>query len=184
MDRRKFTGIITGLTAVAALGNAATSVQNSKPQSKSSAANVNTITNILHTGISTTDIDRSIHFYRDLMGMELTYDVRKFKGEVYDLMFQFKGTYGKAATLTQGDFNIELFEFENPKPQPRKDLRPVFEPGIYHTCFQVPDVQREYERLRDAGVYFHTPPYRVDGEGIVTYGRDPDGNIVEIVELI
>ena len=179
MDRRKFTSVITGLTAAAALGDVNSALEDIKPKYAHNRAKAN----ILHTGISTMDIERSIRFYQNMLGMALTIPIREFRGEVYDIMFQYKGAYGKAATLSLGNINIELFEFENPKPKQRQDMRPAFEPGIYHICFQVSDAQKEYERIRDAGVYFHAPPYRVDGEGLVTYGRDPDGNIFELLEL-
>jgi extradiol dioxygenase family protein len=46
----------------------------------------------------------------------------------------------------------------------------------------------EYERLERAGVAFHCPPQSlVDeklGESVlVTYGRDPDGNIFELMQV-
>jgi glyoxylase I family protein len=47
----------------------------------------------------------------------------------------------------------------------------------------VPDLDREYERLRDRGVRFHSPPQDL-GAGIrCVYSRDPDGNVVELQEL-
>lgn len=182
MHRRKLIGTAIVVMAIAGLGVGVLAVDNTKQDTPQSIKN--TIMNISHTGISTTDIERSVHFYRDLMGMELAGEISAFKGDVYDVLFQFKGTYGKVATLRLGGSSIELFEFENPRSKPRQSLRPVFTSGIYHICFQVADVKKEYERLKSAGVSFHSPPWTVEGVAKVTYGRDPDGNVFEMLELI
>ena len=41
---------------------------------------------------------------------------------------------------------------------------------------------REYQRLRDAGMRFHSPPLDA-GPTRCCYGRDPDGNVVELLEF-
>ena len=62
--------------------------------------------------------------------------------------------------------------------------RPACDAGITHICFDVINVDEEYERLLDAGITFHTPPVDVGGVVRTTYGRDPDGNIFELQEII
>ena len=50
-------------------------------------------------------------------------------------------------------------------------------------AFDVIDIFSEYERLKKAGVPFHTEPQTV-GLFRSTYGRDPDGNIFELQEVL
>ena len=54
--------------------------------------------------------------------------------------------------------------------------------------FDVKDIDVEYERLVNAGVKFHTPPPKSDqlggGKIRATYGRDPDGNVIELQEVL
>jgi predicted enzyme related to lactoylglutathione lyase len=50
-------------------------------------------------------------------------------------------------------------------------------------CFDVDDVEAEYQRLLAAGVRFHTPPQDF-GSARATYGRDPDGNVFELQQLM
>ena len=45
------------------------------------------------------------------------------------------------------------------------------------------DIQAEYERLSAAGMRFHCPPLDM-GAVKATYGRDPDGNVVELQEIL
>ena len=59
-------------------------------------------------------------------------------------------------------------------------MRPVCDHGITHLALQVSDIEAEHQRLADAGMFFHCPP----GEQIrAIYGRDPDGNVVELMEV-
>ena len=46
----------------------------------------------------------------------------------------------------------------------------------------VTDIAAEYARLKAAGMVFHCPPQTRSGLR-VTYGRDPDGNVVELLEV-
>lgn len=56
-------------------------------------------------------------------------------------------------------------------------------PGITHFCVEVSDIESEYERLKAAGASFHCPPLDFSGEAMATYGRDPDGNVFELLQM-
>ncbi len=54
--------------------------------------------------------------------------------------------------------------------------------GIHHTAISCIDIDGEYERLKAGGMNFHCEP--VDyGSCRCTYGRDPDGNVIELIEV-
>ena len=55
--------------------------------------------------------------------------------------------------------------------------------GITHLCLDVSDIDAEYARLKGAGMRFHCPPQDL-GAARATYGRDPDGNVVELQEVM
>jgi len=50
-------------------------------------------------------------------------------------------------------------------------------------CFDVTDIHGEYARLQGMGVQFTCPPQSL-GTVLATYGRDPDGNIFELQEIL
>lgn len=136
---------------------------------------------INHLGIASADIEKSLKFYRDLMGMEVQDDAR-FEGEIYDNLFAVKGARGRVVALKLGQVVLELFDFEQPRTKAEGAVPPVWKRGINHISFQVADVQKEYERLKAAGITFHCPPQHKGGAA-ATYGRDPDGNIFELLQL-
>ena len=79
--------------------------------------------------------------------------------------------------------NIELFQFSTPSIQLGDKIRSVAKPGLSHICFNVDNCQYEYDRLVEKGMTFNAPPMTMPRGGVFTYGRDPDGNIVELLQV-
>jgi catechol 2,3-dioxygenase-like lactoylglutathione lyase family enzyme len=139
---------------------------------------------IHHTAISTGDLERSLSFYRDLLGFR---EVDRFSwrrgSSIVDAVTGLKDSAAKVALLRLENAFIELFEYESPRPKQGDPNRPVCDHGITHLCLEVTDIDAEYERLTEAGMVFHTKPV-AGGRGVrATYGRDPDGNVIELLEL-
>lgn len=142
------------------------------------------IRGIHHTAISTPDIERALGFYRDLLGAEIVTDFEWLPGlEVADRIIGLSGSSARAVMLRLGNAMVEIFEFRSPTPQPGDPERPVCDHGITHICLDVSDVDEEYERLLKAGMRFHCPPQDL-GAVRTTYGRDPDGNVIELQEVL
>lgn len=139
------------------------------------------IKNFNHVGISVVNLERSIAFYRDLLGMEVVVETT-FGGEQYASILGLKETNGKVAFLKSGSTQLELFEFLTPKPVSAPPDRLVSHHGISHFCIEVADIAFTYERLRLAGVVFHCPPLSFSDDSKATYARDPDGNVFELLE--
>ena len=138
---------------------------------------------INHVGIATSDIERSIRFYRDLLGMELLGQVTQVDDNaLYNHIFGLQKVQAKGAMLRLGDMQLELWQFQRPRGKVTDPMQPVNDPRINHICFEVADLQKEYERLKAAGISFHYPPQDFGGPRAV-YGRDPDGNVFELIEL-
>jgi catechol 2,3-dioxygenase-like lactoylglutathione lyase family enzyme len=142
------------------------------------------IRGIHHTAISTGDLDRALKFYRDLLGFEVAIEFEWPKGtEFADSITGLKDSAARTAMLKAGNMMIEIFEYSSPAPQEGDPARPVCDHGITHICVDVVDIEAEYERLKAAGMTFHCPPQDL-GISKATYGRDPDGNVVELQEVL
>jgi catechol 2,3-dioxygenase-like lactoylglutathione lyase family enzyme len=141
------------------------------------------IRGIHHAAISTGDLQRALAFYRDLLGFETVFEGGWPAGvEVADNITGLSGSSAQLAMLRAGNAFIELFQYASPAPSPGDPNRPVCDHGVTHICLDVTDVDAEYERLMAAGMRFHCPPQDLGGSR-VTYGRDPDGNVVELQEI-
>ena len=142
------------------------------------------IRGVHHTAISTGNLDRSLAFYRDLLGFEVAIEFEWSKGtEFADSITGLTDSAARTAMLKAGNMMLELFEYSSPTPKQGDLRRPVCDHGITHICVDVVDIDSEYERLRSAGMTFHCPPQDL-GIAKATYGRDPDGNVVELQEIL
>lgn len=142
------------------------------------------IKSIDHVAISTPNIDRLSAFYRDTLGFKDVFDQKWTAGNtIADRIIGLRDSEARVVMLRLGKVRLELFEFHHPTPRTADVSRPACDHGITHLCLAVADIHAEYERLRAAGMEFHCPPQDVAGETIrATYGRDPDGNIIELIE--
>ena len=139
---------------------------------------------IHHVAISTPDIEKLMGFYTETLGFTRM-GVQQWSPGMnrIDAIVGLKGSSAKVGMVRLGDVIVEMFEFATPAPSPKDPNYPVNNHGLTHICLLVDDAVSEYERLSKAGMRFHAPP-QVIGDTSSTYGRDPDGNVVEILELM
>jgi catechol 2,3-dioxygenase-like lactoylglutathione lyase family enzyme len=140
------------------------------------------ITGISHVGISVANLERSIGFYRDLLGMRLIQEV-PMRGASYDAIMGLKGTEGRIAVLRTQDLEIELLEFKRPAPRPADPGRHVSDQGISHFAIHVKDIAGLHARLEAAGVRFHSAlVHFASCNTTAAYFCDPDGNFIEMLQ--
>lgn len=141
------------------------------------------IRGIHHTSIATRNLDRLLDFYVTLIGLQPTTDWTWQDEATMDATVGLENTKGRVVMLNAGNAFVEIFEYRSPMPGPGDSARRVCDPAITHICFDVVDVEAEYERLHAAGVPFFSSPQRISYVH-TCYARDPDGNIVEFQELL
>lgn len=119
-------------------------------------------TRIGHVHLKVTDLDRSIAFYRDVIGLEVTQ------------------RYGiQAAFLSAGGYHhhigLNTWHSEGgPRPDPRA-------PGLYHTAFLYPDrkaLAAAFQLALDHGIELEGAADHGVSEAL--YFSDPDGNGIEL----
>lgn len=135
-----------------------------------------------HAALSTPDLDRCVAFYRDLLGCEVAWEFGWPAGSPdADDITGLRDSAARAVMLKLGGSFLEVFEFGSPAAPEREGLRPVHAHGITHVAVEVKNLQAEYARLKAAGMHFHCEP-KAQASGFVVYGRDPDGNVLELIE--
>ena len=140
------------------------------------------ISAIHHVGLSTPDIDRATEFYTSMFGFEVLNSGGWGPGNtVRDRQLHATGSSARSAMLGRDGMRIELREYAHPVGRPKAVDAAVVDHGINHCCFAVDDVHAEYARLLAAGVVFDCEPLEVSPGVTLTYGRDPDGNVFELL---
>ncbi len=146
------------------------------------------INGVHHVALSTGDLDRLVAFYTEHLGFEVVMDTAWSDRPAIDDILGLKGTAARQKMLRAGNAYVEVFEFSAPEPEPGDPKRPVCNHGYTHFCLDVTDIDAEYERLSAAGMTFHCPPAPSNRMGSgklrATYGRDPDGNVIELQEVL
>jgi catechol 2,3-dioxygenase-like lactoylglutathione lyase family enzyme len=143
------------------------------------------IRGVHHTAISTPDLDRIVHFYRDVVGFE---EVGEFAWPAgfaeIDRKLGLGASSARGRLLRAANTFLEFFEYgPETDPSPAVPRRAAADHGFCHIGLDVDDVEAEYERMRALGMEFIGTPSR-PGEGapLTVFGRDPDGNIIEMQE--
>src|SRR5262245_39712400 len=141
---------------------------------------------IHHTGYTVSDLERSLVFYRDVLGCEVLATQEK-EGGYLAAIVGYPDAHVRMAHLRVpgGEHVIELFEYLSPEGR-AADVEPR-NVGASHLCFTLDDLHSTYERLREQGIdSFVSPPVEVDtginAGGYALYLRDPDGIRVELFQ--
>jgi len=146
------------------------------------------IRGIHHVAICTPDLDRLAAFYTDVMGFEQVMSTSWRDRPIIDRMVGLTDSAARQIMLCAGNAYLELFQYESPEPTPADPDRNPANHGYTHFCIDVVDIDAEYERLSANGMTFHSPPPTSDEIGgshlRAIYARDPDGNIVELQEVL
>jgi glyoxylase I family protein len=138
------------------------------------------IRGIHHVAVHVRDLDRMMRFYREAFGFELVGEPFGWSdSEFIDRIVDVPKSAARGAMLRAGSCYMELFEYSAPPPQSTRPLQP-YDKGYTHFCVDVTDIEQEYERLKGLGMSFGQPGPIDVGHVKSIYGRDPEGNLLEI----
>ena len=147
------------------------------------------ISDVMHIGLTVLDLDRSVAFYRDVLGLEYQGEL-VMEGPAADAIFGRPDSRARVAYLCGGKAlnspPVELIQFTEHRPEEQKT--DLFRTSVSEICFVTDDIQKEYERLTALGEEFISPPQEFDftadgfGRSRAVYLRDPDGIILELMQ--
>ena len=136
-----------------------------------------------HTGITVSDLDRSIRFYRDLLGCEVSTPVRA-NGPFFEEIVGVPGCEIDVAFAKLPGHVVELLCYR--APQGRISRLRACDPGFMHVCIKVTDLDKVVAQVRSAGFQAVGRVLTAEGgpvDGLkVVYVRDPDGVVLELIE--
>lgn len=139
---------------------------------------------IRHTGIVVSDLERALHFYVELLGLKVIKRMDE-SGEYIDKILGLKNVMVTTVKIAAEDGNLIELLYYHSHPRKPAGSREICETGISHIAFTVENVDAEYERLSKAGVPFNSPPQKSpDGSAKVTFFTDPEGNLIELTEML
>ena len=141
------------------------------------------IKEVRHVGIVVKNMENSLKFYRDILGLEIIRDMDE-QGGYIDNMLSLDDVHVRTVKLSAGMGNtlIELLDF---KSHNDNEIRKFYTIGASHVALTVDNLDDLYKHLSENNVKFNAPPQKSsDGLVKVTFCNDPDGTPIELVEMI
>lgn len=126
---------------------------------------------IAHIGVAVTDIDRSLAFYRDVLGLEPAHGPEERDGATI-------------VSLPFGESEVELLQPLGPDGPIAKFIAKRG-PGIHHVCYRVADLDHALARCRAAGYLLidEQPRIGVGGKRIAfIHPKATTGVLIELTE--
>ena len=161
----------------------------SLPSATPRAASLPIAQSVEAVGMTVSDIDRSVAFFKDVLTFEPVSDV-EVAGEEYDRLQGVFGTRMRIVRLRLGDEQIELTEYLAPRGRPIPVDSRSNDRWFQHVAIIVSDMDAAYARLRQHKVEHASPePQRLPdwnaaAGGIKAfYFKDPDGHPLEILQF-
>jgi catechol 2,3-dioxygenase-like lactoylglutathione lyase family enzyme len=139
-----------------------------------------------HLGLTVRDLERSLAFYRDVLGFHLVRR-RTTAADYLGRQTGFPGVRLKVASLRvtpESSLSLELVEYETHAGAPLEAA--TNRAGCSHLCVTVDDIHAAYDALRARGARFKTPPVAISSGpnqgGFAVYLYDPDGYTIELFQ--
>jgi len=139
---------------------------------------------VRHVGIVVHNMDKSVVFWRDIMGLSIVADFWE-EGEFIDELENLKDVRLHMIKLSApGGVLIELLK-DDSHPNERNGENNLCDIGIRHIAFTVENVDISYNILNEYGCkMLSSPLISPDRKAKVFFARDPEGNLLELVEII
>ena len=123
----------------------------------------------LHTMVRVRDLEASLHFYRDLLGLVQTRRMDSEAGRFSLIYLAAPQDTVRAETEKSPEveltFNWDLEDYQGGR-------------NFGHLAFEVEDIYAACQRLMDGGVVINRPPR----DGHMAFIRSPDGISVELLQ--
>ena len=134
----------------------------------------NGVKRIDHVAIVVRDLEASLRFYRDILGIQPS-RVLDFPREGVKMAFLPMGGPGGS--------EIELLEPTDPETGVARFLEKRGE-GLHHICLEVPDIDRALAELQAEGapVLDQAPRPTAEGRGIFIHPKGTSGVLLELVQ--
>ena len=138
-----------------------------------------------HTGITVSNLERSLAFWRDVLGFELSHTAHQ-TGEMAKEITGVPGAELKLAVVkTPGGHKIELLEYLAPGRKRHADLRPC-DVSFAHVALVVDNLDEVLSAIEASGWKAAGNPQTLQsgpnaGKRVV-YVRDPDGTTIEFMQ--
>jgi len=135
---------------------------------------------IEHVGLSVSNLDRSLEFYTEIIGLDLVRILDCPPEMGLGSIIGVPGAAARIAHLESDGAMLELFEYGNPRGKAIASEHTQADHGFIHIGLRSTDVRQDYRRLEERGVEFLGEPVEFRPGVWVVYFKGPDGEVCEL----
>ena len=135
--------------------------------------------NLDHIAIGVSDMEQSLRFYRDILGMVVIHD-RNVCDDSIGKVIGVSGAKCRIVHLALENAFLELFEYYEPKGTNIARSLNQYDHAIIHFAFNVENFEETLLRLKENSVDFIADPIEFRPGIWCIYFRGPDGEICAI----
>lgn len=135
-----------------------------------------------HAALSVSDIERSISFYSELLGLSLLRLIESSIDMDLGSVNGMPGSTARIAHLGSDSMMLELFQYISPQARLAEPDRNQADIGYIHVGFTSTDVKADYRVLKAKGVSFLGEPVEFRPGVWIVYFKGPDGEVCELRE--
>jgi glyoxylase I family protein len=129
-----------------------------------------------HVCIAVSDAEASLHFYRELLGLEVFFDL-ELEGPSMEAVTGEAGARGRMIGGMLGGTAVELLELRHRRLEPKQ---PDAKLGYTNISLSVRDIDATLAAITAAGIEPDQEPVEIGGVRMF-FVRDPDGTPIEFV---
>jgi catechol 2,3-dioxygenase-like lactoylglutathione lyase family enzyme len=138
------------------------------------------VTSMNHVGLSVVNLEKSVKFYTEVLGMEIDYEAYHEGKPISDVV-GVENVRLKICVVKKGMCKIELIEYG--RQVDAQGHKKQNEPGLIHISFAVDDVEEFYEKVESLGYEFYSHPMVTRPNGPkICYFKGPDDVTLELYE--
>ena len=132
-----------------------------------------------HVGLSVSSMEKSVAFYRGIMGMEVVLEL-DISDDRQARVIGVPGAKCRITHLRLGDAVLELFEYYDAEGENKARGMQQSDHGLVHVGFEVDDFHARVRMLKEEGVPFVGEPIEYRPGVWVLYFCGPDGEVCEL----
>ena len=138
---------------------------------------------LTHIGLCVSDWERSLRFYRDLLGFRYLSELQ-VGGAPTTTLLQLAEVSLRAIYLERDGTRIELLHYAVPGHEGNGRPRPMNQLGLTHLSLRVDDLAATLDELRKSGanIIEQTRIDLPDFQAAAVFVTDPDGTLIELVQ--
>jgi catechol 2,3-dioxygenase-like lactoylglutathione lyase family enzyme len=125
------------------------------------------IKGIGHLALTVLDMEKSLHFYCDILGLKRAFELKDSNGNPW--IINVKIAEGQYLELMYGGVNRYEYVEENA--------------GLSHICLEVDDIFETAETLRKNGIVLDIEPKKGSDLNYQCWACDPDGHRIEFMQF-